>query len=83
MIAPFPRPAHVHVPRLVGLLVGRHSGLVPRVSSPPPDAIADWLLQGRLDIVISSVTGAGCINGPTVGRLAGSEMTKSTALSAV
>lgn len=46
--------AQVHVPELVARLLREQPGLVPQVSTPPADEVADRLLQGRLDLVVGS-----------------------------
>ena len=50
--------AHVHVPLLVSRLVQEHPGFVPVVTTPPPEQVTDRLLQGRLDLVLSSAAAA-------------------------
>ena len=60
--------AHVHVPQLLSRLIREHPGLHPQVSTPPPEFVTDWLLQGRLDLVLSSTAAAA--PGLTVIRLA-------------
>ena len=46
--------AHVHVPELVSRLLRDLPSLVPQVTTPPPEQVTSWLLQGRLDLVLSS-----------------------------
>jgi DNA-binding transcriptional LysR family regulator len=46
--------AQVHVPRLVSRLISDHPGLIPKVTTPHPNDVTDSLLQGRLDLVLSS-----------------------------
>lgn len=51
--------AHVHVPRLIGRLLATHPRLVPHVSTPAVEEIPAALRQGRLDLVLCSVSVAG------------------------
>ncbi|MEM7244698.1 MAG: LysR family transcriptional regulator [Acidobacteriota bacterium] len=46
--------AHVHLPRLVSMLVGRHPHLASRISTPAAEDVASALLRGQLDLVACS-----------------------------